>query len=760
MNIEQLIDYLESYEPFRKNVAGWHTLPAQEAQYADFPADIDERLIGYLKEKGIERPYAHQRASFDLAAEGRDFVVVTPTASGKTLCYNLPVIDHIIKHPEARALYLFPTKALAQDQMHEAIRVVEASGAAIRTYTFDGDTPASARKAIREAGHIVITNPDMLHAGILPHHTIWVKLFENLKFIVIDELHSYRGVFGSHLCNLIRRLKRICAFYGSNPQFILCSATIANPAEHASRLIEREVALVDNNGAPRGKKHIVIYNPPVVNEQLGIRASSVKESASIATLFVQNKVPTIVFARSRLRAEVISTYLKERIKTGRIAAYRGGFLPTERREIERKLREGELDCVVSTNALELGIDIGMLDAVVTTGYPGSISSLLQQFGRAGRRGSSAIAVMTASSSALDQFIAENPRFITEANPERAIINPDNLLILMDHIKCAAFELPFSETERFAPHLSTTMEILDYLEENGIVKKAEGRYHWMSGIYPANEISLRSAAQENFVIIDTTDGSRVIGEIDYHGAPTMIHDDAIYLHQGRQFYVDHLDWERRQAKVHEVDSDYYTDAESKTDIHVLTDDASVPYRRFSIHRGEITIREQAVMFKKIKFNTHENLGWGKIALPEIEMHTTSLWIDFSAEFLESFGGKETAGLLSFALGYLVKNIAPLYLFCDPMDIRTVSMNRSSFSGNPALFIHDSNPGGSGLSARLFDILPLVLEESSKHLSRCRCSAGCPSCIGPLMGESSRVKEFVTLLINEVLGGYQEPAAAIH
>jgi len=635
MNISQLAPYLKENEEFMKNVTIWVTNDAKEGRYEPFPDTIDPRLAAYYKGRGITELYLHQKRSYDSVTAKKNTVVVTPTASGKTLCYNLPVIDHMLKNEKARALYLFPTKALAQDQMAEIAALVDAIGCDIRTFTFDGDTPATARKAVREAGNIVVSNPDMLHAGILPHHSIWTKLFENLSHIVIDELHTYRGVFGSHFANVIRRLKRICAFYGSNPTFVLCSATIANPKEHAENLTGAEVHLIDENGAPQSEKHLVVYNPPVVNKQLGIRSSSVKEAASIGTLILKNKIPCIIFARSRVRVEVLTNYLKERVKGAKIVSYRGGYLPNERRRIEHGLRHGEIEGVVSTNALELGIDIGMLDAVISAGYPGSISSLFQQFGRAGRRGTPSIAILVATSSPLDQYIASNPSFLITSSPERATINPDNLLVLMDHLKCAAFELPFSPDERFAAHLSTTKEMLDFLSQQGVLKFTGDRYHWMEQIYPANEISLRTASQENFVIVDTTRNNQVIGEIDYNAAPTLIHTDAIYLHQGQQFYVDKLDWDRRTAFVHAIDSDYYTDAQSKVDVHIIED---FDCRQFALpsssadqtvrpaaalHRGEVNVREKAMMFKKIRFHTHENLGWGKIDLPESELHSSAV-----------------------------------------------------------------------------------------------------------------------------------------
>ncbi|MCX7679367.1 MAG: DEAD/DEAH box helicase [Spirochaetes bacterium] len=749
MNIRQLIEFLQNDNKFLSNVRLWMKKSPRDGLYEEWPVWIDERVKSAYVARGIEKLYVHQKIACEAIAKAEDIVVVTPTASGKTLCYNIPVLDAMAKNPDARALYLFPTKALSQDQLSELSDAIERIGISIKTYTFDGDTPASARKAIRSAGNIVITNPDMLHSGILPHHTIWIKLFENLKFVVIDELHSYRGVFGSHLANVVRRLLRLCTFYGSKPQFICCSATIQNPKEHADAIIGRPVTLIDKNGAPCGEKHYVIYNPPVINEDLGIRASAIKEAVKIGEMIIKNRIPTIIFARSRLRVEIVSTYLRERCGDIPVVAYRGGYLPNERRAIEKGLREGRITGVVSTNALELGIDIGMLDVAISVGYPGSISSMFQQFGRAGRRGEPSLAILVATSSPLDQFICNNTDFFVNANPESATINPDNLLILMDHIKCSSFELPFKENERFAPHLATTREMLEYLESEGVLKRSDGKFHWMSDIYPANEISLRTASQENFVIIDTKDKNKVIGEVDYYSAPTDIHDDAIYIHQGRQYYIDKLDWERRMAYCHEVESDYYTDAETKTNVSVLERFQSRAMKDAELSFGEVNVRSMAVMFKKIKFNTHENLGWGRIHLPELEMHTEAMWIDFNDEVLEQQFGRQMIGRILYSVAYILRHIAPIFTLSESNDIRVHHETRSLYSGKPAVFLYDALPGGVGISKRVFDTMEIIIEEAIKSVKGCACMYGCPSCIGPLPDEGKDTKVAVVQLLQRML-----------
>ncbi|RTE00435.1 DEAD/DEAH box helicase, partial [Paenibacillus whitsoniae] len=569
-SMTEMIDELRKASEIMAQVTYWHTIPPREAKLVDFPAGLHEGICAALKHRGIQRLYTHQAESFQQAAVGNHVVTVTPTASGKTLCYNLPVLQQILDNDAARALYMFPTKALAQDQVAELQEMVDFMGVDIKTHTYDGDTPPTVRQAIRNSGHIVVTNPDMLHSAILPHHTKWVKLFENLKYIVIDEVHSYRGVFGSHVANVIRRLKRICRFYGSNPQFICASATIDNPKEHAERLIGEGVSLVDNNGSPAGEKHFVFYNPPVVNQQLGIRKSSVLETRKLAGKLLRSGIQTIVFARSRVRVEILLTYLQEivahELGSKSIRGYRGGYLPKLRREIERGLRSGEIRGVVSTNALELGIDIGQLQACVLNGYPGTIASTWQQSGRAGRRQETSLTILVASSNPLDQYLIQNPRYFFERPPEQARIHPDNLIILVDHVKCAAYELPFEANEKFGEESLT--DVLEYLTEEQVLHQVGERWYWMEQSFPAHNISLRSAAQENFVIIDMTNGARVIGECDRFSAPTLIHEEAIYIHEGVQFQVEKLDYEEKKAYVRQVEVDYFTDASLAVQLKVL------------------------------------------------------------------------------------------------------------------------------------------------------------------------------------------------
>lgn len=737
MNIAQIIDRLKADADFRRNLTAWKTLPDRAARYAPFPEPLHPQIVSALQRRGVHGLYTHQAEALEAALAGKNVCVVTPTASGKTLCYNLPVLNRLIENPKARALYLFPTKALSQDQVHELTSTIEDIEVKIGAYTFDGDTPASARKAVRNAGHIVVTNPDMLHSGILPHHTVWIRLFENLEFVVIDEVHHYRGVFGSHLANVLRRLRRICQFYGSNPQFICCSATIANPGEIAEKIVEQPVIVVDNNGAPAGEKHFLFYNPPVVNSELGIRKSSVKEAARIATQLLSRNIQSIVFARSRLRVEILATYLKDAVaRIGKprdlVCGYRGGYLPTERRAIEKGLREGKIMTVVSTNALELGIDIGSLDVCIMTGYAGSIASTWQQAGRAGRRNSVALVVLVATSAPLDQFIIAHPEYFFDQAPESATVDPNNLIIVASHLKCAAFELPFIEGESFGLDPASTAEVLDYLVENRVLRKVRNKWHWSADTYPAQEISLRTAAPGNVVILDTTDNGRVIGEIDYFAAPVEVYQNAIYIHQSKQYTIDQLDLEDRKAYARPVEVDYYTDAELKVDLKVLDTMECKPVGGVQKCCGELSVTWLPTIYKKIKFGTHENVGWGEIHLPEQTMHTLGYWIEFPENTAEFFGVKnEELGEALNALSNTLRQVAPIQVLCDPTDIRAQSMLRAPVSELPTVFLYETYPGGVGFSEKLFAHHHRLLDAAISLLTGCPCKEGCPSCVGPAL-----------------------------
>lgn len=729
-SLQEILSDLKIDNQFKENIVKWHTLEEKPAQTVPLPSDLHQVLKTALKSRGIEQLYTHQKSAYEKIIEGKSIVAVTPTASGKTLCYNLPVLQSILANSSTRALYMFPTKALAQDQKSEINEIIQAAGVDINSYTYDGDTPANIRQRVRQAGHVVITNPDMLHSAILPHHTKWVSLFENLKFVVIDELHTYRGVFGSHVANVIRRLKRICRYYGSNPVFICTSATIANPLELAENLTEEKMHLIDNNGAPSGTKHFLFYNPPIVNKPLNIRRSATLEVRKIAGELLKNKIQTIVFARSRVRVEIILTYLQELVKNQlgakSIMGYRGGYLPTERRKIEKGLRSGEIYGVVSTNALELGVDIGQLQVCIMTGYPGTISSAWQQAGRAGRRHGEALVIMVASSSPLDQYIIQNPDYFFNKSPETARINPDNLIILIDHMKCAAYELPFKAGEQFGS--VETEELLEYLTEERVLYRNGEKWYWMNDSFPAHNISLRSASQENVIIVDQTDiaNVKVIGEMDRFSAMTLLHDEAIYLHQGTQFQVEKLDWDEKKAFVREVDVDYFTDANLAVQLKVLEVDKLLSKVDAEFGYGDVSVRAMATIFKKIKFETHENIGSGPIHLPEEELHTNAAWISLNQSMSEMDHERLEQGLVGTA--HALNHIAPLFVMADPQDIHVIPQVKADHNEKPTIFFYDRYPGGIGLSEKIYSGMSEVFEETKKMITRCQCESGCPSCIG--------------------------------
>jgi DEAD/DEAH box helicase domain-containing protein len=726
---------LPAFNPadFQGEITLDHVISEAFANFAPLPPDLRPELITALAGRGIQRLYSHQADAYRAVRQGRHLVVVTPTASGKTLCYNLPVLQRLLEDPQRRALYLYPTKALAQDQLAELSALKHGLPIELRADTYDGDTPPGRRTAIREGGHVVMTNPDMLHAGLLPHHTRWRRLFSSLDFVVVDELHTYRGLFGSQVANVIRRLKRICTFYGSQPTFICASATIANPLELAKRLLEEEnVELVERNGAPRGERRLIFYNPPLVNREMGIRRSSMLEARRIAAPWIRTGCQTIVFCRSRLQVEVMLSYLRQDLAPRldahqSVRGYRAGYLPLHRREIEAGLRSGEITGVVSTNALELGIDIGSLQAAVLVGYPGTIASTWQQLGRAGRR-SGSVGVFVASSSPLDQFIVRHPEYFLSADPEEGLIDPDNLLLLAGHLQAGLFELPFEDQERLGR--ANVQELLQVFEEDGSATRSAGRWFWSRQAFPAEEVHLRRILADNVVIIDTSHPRpQVIGEMDQFTAPVLLHEEAVYLHEGAQFHVDRLDWDEKKAYVRPVEVDYYTDALASVTVQVLDTFGGPEGDGVSRSHGEIKITSLASMFKKIRFHTHENIGSGPIHLPEQTLHTTGYWITVEDDLWRSLG-RETleAGLQGVA--HAVRHVASLRLMCDPRDLGSVAEVRSVTTQLPTVTVYEVYPGGVGFSSRMFELHRELLDDAAELVRDCPCLAGCPSCVGPL------------------------------
>jgi DEAD/DEAH box helicase domain-containing protein len=775
MQIRELLDELLTSLETGPLITAVRHFDAKPPVFSPFPSSLDPRIVEALKARGVQQLYSHQAKAFDTVAKGEHLVVVTPTASGKTLCYNLPVLQALVQQPEARVLYLFPTKALAQDQLAELMELSK-SLPDMRMFTYDGDTPQDARRSVRARANLVLTNPDMLHSGILPHHTKWVNLFQNLKYVVIDELHAYRGVFGSHLANVLRRLKRICRHYGATPQFIMASATIANPGDLAQRLTGETVVELNESGAPTGEKTFMVYNPPVVNPELGIRAPYLGEASKLATRFLKQKVATIVFCQSRLSTEVVLASIKKGVEdktgdSGIVRGYRGGYLPLRRREVEQGLRSGDVLGVVSTSALELGIDIGHLDVAVLAGYPGTIASMWQQAGRAGRRSGESAAVMVATSSPMDQYLAAHPDYLFGASPEHARINPENPFILINHVKCAAFELPIGAEEAFGGDVSAHLAAL---EDEGVLHRAGEHFHWSSETYPADHISLRTVTSDNFLVIDTTarDAAQVkrrqiIAEVDWKSAFSMIYPKAIYMLEGDPFEVQEFHYredEEKVAYVKRVAVDYFTDAISAKGVWILQRFGRQETPGLLAEQGEVLVAEKVVGFKKIKMGTLENVGSGEVELPQQEMQTTSVWLTLHPGLLAEISPRRddlVDGLR--ALTHLLHSLAPIFLLCDIRDVgawlgdgspsqagqvvtretmRAQLLQGETFT--PTIYLYDNQPGGIGLAERIFEVLPELLARGLETLEACGCRSGCPSCVGPV-NEVGRQAKPITLAI---------------
>lgn len=754
-----------------RNLVLDETLPAKAAEFTPLPDDLPAGVRGALLSRGLTSLYTHQAEAYRLARDGRDVVVATPTASGKSLCFNLPVLSALAEQPTACALYLFPTKALSRDQ-EEALRAfMKESGLPHGAITFDGDTPADARRAARERSGVILTNPDMLHTGVLPHHAGWARLFANLRYVVLDELHTYRGVFGSHVANVLRRLERIAHFHGSKPQFIFASATIGNPQAHASRMLGREVACVGESGAPVGERRVLVYNPPVVNPELGVRQSAVKATARLAGDLVRAGVSTLVFGQSRNTVEVLLKYLrdglaKDRVPADAVMAYRGGYLPKVRREIEGRLRAGDIRCVVATNALELGIDIGALDAVVCCGYPGNLAALWQRFGRAGRRQGASLALLVTNSAPLDQYVATDKGFILRQSVEHARIDPDNVEILVQHLKCGAFELPFEEGERFRElPAADTASALDYLAEHRVLHPGPGpsgarTWHWAADAYPANDVSLRSVGWDNVVIIEQP-YDQTIAEMDWRSAHTMLHEQAIYQQDGEQFQVEKLDLDNRKAFVRKVAPDYWTDAMTYTRVEVLSEGQTEPLPQVAFGFGDVSVVERVVGFKKIKFHTHENVGYGEVQLPELQMHSTAFWLTVPEAVMAGFAAPRVQVIEAIrSLSHALHSVSCVGLMIDPRDLGRTLGSRATPNGpprkapgegaiiDPTIFLYDQIPGGVGLSSRLYDERQALLARARKLVEGCGCADGCPACIGvlPAGGESHGRRELVLAVLS--------------
>jgi DEAD/DEAH box helicase domain-containing protein len=854
MSLDSLIHLWRTDPKTAPNFPIWQIQPARAAQTRPLPGDMPGALREVMSKRGINVLYSHQLQAWDAARAGKNIVLATGTASGKTLAYNLPVMASLLAEPSACALYLFPTKALSQDQL-SALGGLNVS-ANVPAAIYDGDTPQGQRSLIRKSARIILSNPDMLHTGILPHHTNWADFFRGLRFVVIDEMHSYRGVFGSHIANLIRRLKRVANFYGAQPQFILTSATIGNPQELAGRLIEAPVELIDQDGSSRGERHFLLYNPPVIDEALGLRKSSLMESVRLAQDLLASHVQAVIFARSRRSVEMMLTYLQGENRESRIGdressarsrlpnhdspirGYRSGYLPSQRREIEQGLRSGMLQTVVATNALELGIDIGGLGAALLVGYPGSIASVYQQSGRAGRGETPALSVLVASANPLDQFLAHHPDYFFGKSPEQALINPDHLLILLNHLRCALFELPFQKGEGFGSLSPETVEeVLEYLSSNNEVHTSQDKYFWMSDAYPAANISLRSASPESVVLQTTDDRPQIIGQVDLASAYWMIHPSAIYIHEGQQYFVHDLNLEKKVATLTAVALDYYTEAQQHSEIQVLTESELAAVPGGEKGWGEIRVTSQVVGFKKLRWFTQENLGEVPLDMPPTELQTTGYWLTLSNEAVDKLrssgawtndpndygpnwprlrlavrtrdgfrcqvcgtpeNGREhdvhhkvpfrtftslaeanrmdnlvtlcptchhkaeqnvriRSGLAG--LSYVLSQLAPLFLMCDPSDLGSHTDAAGTLRGaspsdeeaaRPSVVLYDQVPAGIGFSQKLYEMHDELIARGLELVAECECKDGCPSCVGP-GGENGVGGKQETVEILQILHG---------
>ncbi len=782
--LKDIIQKWESGRGAGKHFTAMKKLPAKKAVYGDFPENLDERIQKALDEKGIRSLYSHQSEAIESVLSGNNTVVVTPTASGKSFCYNLPVVDALYKG--GHALYMFPTKALSQDQTAELNELLEClpDNEGWEAQVYDGDTPPDVRRRVRDRGKLIITNPDMLHAAILPHHAKWARFFKSLEYIIVDELHTYRGVFGSHVANVFRRLMRVCKHYGVKPKIIATSATIANPKELAETLTGNPFHLVTENGAPSSEKYVCLMNPPIKDVQQMRRQSSLSAAQRIATTVLKEECGTIVFTRSRQSVEVMINRLKERLKRDRgnggleerIASYRGGYLPDLRRRIEKGLRSGSILGVVSTNALELGIDIGSLDVCLLAGYPGTVASTWQQFGRAGRKQGTSVAILVASDDPLDQFIIRHPEYFFEQSPEAARIDPDNLRIVFEHLKCAVFELPWRHGEQYGGLAGEeTQEVLSFLHrETGMIQPSADRWEWASRTYPATEINLRNIADENFVVIDISHAEpKVLAEVDFEAAHTTIYPNAVYQVSGEPYRVEKLDYKERRAYVRKSNDGYYTTAKHYAYVHVLDTFGERVEAPAEIGFGEVRVTDRFVGYKKIKFGTGENIGYGELDLPELDLHTVSYWVKLQDEhFPELSKDPEIWAATIAGLGQVLQTAASLKVMCDPRDLNitigSLSEQRWLSSGydgltvhddaepggkigpmlnDPTIFIYDKFPGGVGFGEELYERHDKLCEIAFSLVSGCDCEKGCPSCVGP-GHEGADLRKHVSLILSRL------------
>lgn len=760
MDVQRFLDRLRNDRSYKGQIVHVESIPARPARFGKLVTPLHPAVQRILAAQGIERLYTHQVSAVELARQGKDFVVVTSTASGKTLCYNIPVLETLARDPAAKAIYLFPTKALAQDKMRGLARFKEAAPEfPLVAGVYDGDTSPDTRRKLREEANVILTNPDMLHQGILPWHPSWSRFFANLRYVVIDEVHAYRGIFGSNVGAVLRRLERIARHYGAKPQIICASATIANPKELSEKLTGRTMEVVDDDGSPKGPRKFVLWNPPFIDEGRVERRSSNAEAEHLLVELMKDGAQVIAFAKARVVAEVLYRYVRERLEreaprlADKIRAYRGGYLPEDRRAIERALFSGELMAVTSTNALELGIDIGSLDAAVIVGYPGTIASTWQQAGRAGRKGDEALAVLIAHNLPVDQYLMRHPEYLFGKSPENAVIDPHNPYVLARHLRCAAYEIPIrpEDAELFGDY---TQAVLEVLEDSGELIRRGQRWHWARPVFPAGEVKLRNMSDNTYTIVDTTaygtrggaaadvradrrpafqgrgscqNTNRVIGTIDELSAFEQVHPEAVYMHDGETYLVESLDLSERVAYVHKADVDYFTQAISETRVQIEATEEEKRWRAAIVGFGDLSVTSLVYMFKKVKFYSRDSIGYGKVDLPPRTMDTTGFWLIPPLETLSkvrSYGRIPSEGLLG--IGNVLSGVLSMFVMCDPTDVGTVV--ESSNIGAPTLIVYDRYPGGVGFAQRGYELVGDLMTACLSVVEECRCEDGCPSCVG--------------------------------
>ncbi|NCO41594.1 MAG: ATP-dependent helicase [Armatimonadetes bacterium CG_4_10_14_3_um_filter_66_18] len=734
MDVDRFLNAIQYDRDYRRQIVHVHRIPQKEAEFGTLRDPLHPLVQVALEAQGIERLYVHQVEAVEAIRRGEQVVVVTPTASGKTLCYHLPILERVAQDSRLKAFFLYPTKALAQDQLRGLLRFKELSpNLAFGAGTYDGDTPTATRTKLRDKANFILTNPDMLHSGILPNHARWGEFFTNLKYVVIDEVHTYRGVFGSNVSNVLRRLNRICAHYGSKPQFVCSSATIANPVELAEGLTGQMMTLVDHDGSPRGAKAFVLWNPPLIEDESMERRSPNVEAEQLMVSLVRDGIQTITFVRARVLAELIYRYCLEHLQrhgprlANAIRAYRAGYLAEDRRKIERQLFSGELLGVVTTSALELGIDIGSLDACLLVGYPGTVASTWQRAGRVGRGEEEALVVLIAHNNPIDQYLVQHPTYFFGQTHENAIIDADNPHIMVGHLRCAASELPVErdDLKTFGEYAPAVIEILE--DDRQVARQGE-RWVWTRrGGYPAGDINLRNMGDNTYTIVDETQGNQVIGSVDEISAFTQLHTEAVYLHNAETYFVNRLDLTQRVAYVQKADVDYYTQAVTEPNIRIDETELERDWRLSKLGFGQVTVTETVLMFRKIKFHSLDSIGFGNLDLPPIELETTALWIIPPLKTLNrvrDFKRIPAEGMLGIA--NVASLVVGLYVLCDSGDLGSVV--DSSNTGSPTLFIYDKYPGGLGFAQKATDLVEEIMAASLELISECQCEDGCPSCVG--------------------------------